>query len=86
MNQSPGSSRRLAIDESTLRELLDSMKRSHRLSIQGSTNTGKTNRYLLPADLAELSEMLGQYESPVLLAGGTDIGPMFRRNHRIMKR
>lgn len=76
MSQSPGSSGRLATDEGTLRELLDSIKRSHRLSIPGSTSTGKTNRYLLPVDLAELSEMLGLYESPVLLAGGTDIGPI----------
>jgi xanthine dehydrogenase small subunit len=75
MNKSPGFSGRVATDDSTLRELLDSIKRSHRLSIQGRTSTGKTNRYLLPVDLAELSDMLGQYENPILLAGGTDIGP-----------
>ncbi|HNP31375.1 MAG TPA: FAD binding domain-containing protein, partial [Nitrospirales bacterium] len=76
MNQSPGSSGRLVTDDSILRKLLDSIKRSHRLSIQESTSTGKTNRYLLPVNLAELSDMLGQYENPVLLAGGTDIGPL----------
>lgn len=75
-NQSLRSSRRVDTDERNLRELLRSLKGFHRLPIRGSSTTGKSNHYLAPVDLAELSGMLRQYENAVLVAGGTEIGPL----------
>jgi len=76
VNLSLGSSYPVKTGERALHELLHSMKRVNRLSIQGCTTTGRKIRYLVPVDLAEVSEMLRQYEGAILLAGGTDIGPL----------
>jgi xanthine dehydrogenase small subunit len=73
---SPLPSDRITTAKSDLRELLHSMKRVKPLSLGWSTNSGRTIRYLVPVNLAEVTNMLRQYEGAVLFAGGTDIGPL----------
>ena len=76
---SPLSSDRITKGASDLRELLPTIKRVKPLSLRGCTNSGRTIRYLVPVNLAEVLDMLRQYQGAVLLAGGTDIGSLIAR-------
>jgi len=64
------------IGKSNLRELLPTIQRVKSLSLEECANSGRTIRYLVPVNLAEVSDMLRQYQGAVLLAGGTDVGPL----------
>lgn len=73
---SPLPSDQITNGSSDLRELLHTMKRTKPLSLERCTNSGRTIRYLVPVNLAKVTDMLRQYENVILFAGGTDIGPL----------
>ncbi len=70
---SPLPSDRISTGKSDLRELLHTMKRVKPLSLEWCTNSRRTIRFLMPVNLAEVTDMLRQYEGAVLFAGGNVI-------------
>lgn len=75
----------LLSDQSTnrkndLRELLPTIKRVKPLSLQRCANPGRPTRFLVPINIAEVTDMLREYQGAVLLAGGTDLGPLIARD------
>lgn len=74
---SPLPSDQMTNRKSDLRELLSTIKRVKPLSLERRcANPERPIRYLVPVNLAEVTDMLREYQGAVLLAGGTDIGPL----------